>query len=285
MPAPLLVPRWRPGHDAVREPRPLRCISAIRIVFLVVSALVAADSAIGQSPRLDAGGRAERRAFSDAEITQGFLKLAFGAEASLRAPTDRVRKFDQPVRVFIENRARRDRSRQVADIVADIRARTKDLDIAVIGERADANVVVKLVRDRDLARAMREVYGRENARRIRRAHDPQCLAGYSKDETFRILRADVILVVDVGEFTFRDCAYEEILQALGPINDDGSVPWSMFNDDVSLGYYGVYDQYLMNILYDPRVRAGMTREDVRALLPSVLPDVRAFVARNNDLPR
>jgi hypothetical protein len=264
----------------------LRCAFAIRIVVLVLSAFIVADGATGQSPKVDAGSRAaERRAFSDAEITQGFLKLAFGAEASLRAPTDRVRKFDQPVRVFIENRGRPDRSRQVADIVADIRARTKDLDIAVTGERAAANVVVRLVRDRDIGKAMREVYGRENARRIQRAHDPQCLAGYSKDETFRILRADVILVVDVGDFTFRDCAYEEILQALGPINDDGSVPWSMFNDEVSLGYFGIYDQYVMNILYDPRVRPGMTREDVQALLPSVLPDVRAFVARNNDLPK
>jgi hypothetical protein len=45
----------------------------------------------------------------------------------------------------------------------------------------------------------------------------------------------------------------------------------------------VYDQYLLNILYDPRVQAGMTRQQVRALLPQILPDVRAFVAGMNDL--
>jgi hypothetical protein len=105
-----------------------------------------------------------------------------------------------------------------------------------------------------------------------------------KDESFRITRSDVILAVDVREFVFRDCAYEEILQALGPINDDDSVPWTMFNDDVQMGFFGIYDQYLLNILYDPRLRPGMTRAEVKALLPEVLPVVREWVARVNGLP-
>jgi hypothetical protein len=58
----------------------------------------------------------------------------------------------------------------------------------------------------------------------------------------------VILPVDAGEFTFYDCAYEELLQALGAINDDRSVPWTMFNDDVQMGFFDVYDQYLLNVL-------------------------------------
>ena len=94
----------------------------------------------------------------------------------------------------------------------------------------------------------------------------------------------MILPVDVSDFIFYDCAYEEMLQALGPINDDPSVPWTMFNDDVQLGFFGVYDQYLLNILYDPRIRPGMTVAQVRAVLPKVLPTVREFVARNNGLP-
>jgi hypothetical protein len=74
-----------------------------------------------------------------------------------------------------------------------------------------------------------------------------------------------------------------LLQALGPINDDDSVPWTMFNDNVQKGYFDVYDQYLLNILYHPRVRAGMTRDEVRALLPEILPDIRAFIAKTNNL--
>jgi hypothetical protein len=58
----------------------------------------------------------------------------------------------------------------------------------------------------------------------------------------------------------------------------------MFNDDVQLGFFGVYDQYLLNILYDPRIRPGMTVSEVRAVLPAVLPAVRAFVAQKNRIP-
>jgi hypothetical protein len=51
----------------------------------------------------------------------------------------------------------------------------------------------------------------------------------------------------------------------------------MFNDDVRMGFFDTYDQYLVNILYDPRVRAGMTKAEVDQLLPEVLPTVRAWV--------
>ena len=58
----------------------------------------------------------------------------------------------------------------------------------------------------------------------------------------------------------------------------------MFNDAVRMGFFGVYDQYLLNIHYHPRVRPGMTRAEVRALLPQIMPDVRAWVAKVNNLP-
>ena len=98
----------------------------------------------------------------------------------------------------------------------------------------------------------------------------------------RIVHSDVFLVADRGDFIFYDCAYEELLQSLGPINDTDKVPWTMFNDEVQMGFFDVYDQYILNILYHPRVRPGMTREQVRALLPEIMPEVRAFVAKTNN---
>jgi hypothetical protein len=57
----------------------------------------------------------------------------------------------------------------------------------------------------------------------------------------------------------------------------------MFNDQVSMGFFDVYDQYILNLLYDPRIRAGMTVQEVKQVLPEVLTDVRAWVARVNNL--
>jgi hypothetical protein len=57
----------------------------------------------------------------------------------------------------------------------------------------------------------------------------------------------------------------------------------MFNDNVSMGYFDVYDQYILNVLYDPRIKPGMTVAEVRALLPDVLADVRTWVKQVNRL--
>jgi len=48
--------------------------------------------------------------------------------------------------------------------------------------------------------------------------------GLARIKRYRIRRAEVILPIDAGDFTFYDCAYEELLQALGAINDDARFP-------------------------------------------------------------
>ena len=227
--------------------------------------------------------RTEKKTFTDNEIVEGFLNTAFGAEYHLAGRVDRIRKYDGPVRVFADgNRA--DRKAQLSKIVADIAARVQHLDIAMAETNEDANVQVKLVRDRDLHRTIATFYGSERAKEIRSSLDPQCLSGFRKNEKFEIKHSDVILTVDNGDFVFFDCAYEELLQSLGPINDTESVPWTMFNDNVSMGYFDVYDQYLLNLLYDPRIKPGMTVQEVKELLPDVLADVRTWVRKVNNLP-
>jgi hypothetical protein len=249
---------------------------------MVVAAAEAALAETGTGDReIDKKRSAQRRQFSDAEIIDGFLKTSLGSELRRGDTADRIRKYDGPVRVFIDNRGRPDRRRQVGDIVDDIRRKINYIDLALTQDRSEANVIVTLVPERDFAQTLRAHYGPEQADRIQRSLEPQCLAGLAKDASYRIVRSDVFLVVDAGNFVFSDCGYEEILQALGPINDDNSIPWTMFNDNVSLGFFGIYDQLLLNILYHPRIKAGMTREDVLAVLPSILPEVRAFVASGN----
>jgi DUF2927 family protein len=226
----------------------------------------------------------ERTAFSDAEIADGFFKIAFGAELSVAGGANRVRKFDGPVRVFLDSRAHANRRADIAAVIGDIQAYVNHLDIELTEDRKAANVVVTVVRDRhELVRTMRSLYGRKRAGEIERRLTPRCLSGFSEDAEHRIKRAEVLLTADGGDFGFLDCAYEELLQALGPINDTGSVPWTMFNDKVSMGFFDVYDQYILNLLYDPRIKPGMTVEQVKAVLPAALADVRAYVNKINNL--
>jgi Protein of unknown function (DUF2927) len=259
-------------------------------IFAVALAAIAFDSvawrptAAAEIPAIASRQRAEKKAFTDSEITEGFFKTAFGAEYHLAGRVDRIRKYDMPVRVFADGAGRPDRKAQLAKVVADIGQRIQHLDIAMADSSDAANILVKLVRDRDLYRTITTFYGSDRAREIKTSLDPQCLSGFRKNEKYEIEHSDVILTVDNGDFVFLDCAYEELLQSLGPINDTSTVPWTMFNDNVSMGFFDVYDQYILNILYDPRIKAGMTVAEVKAVLPEVLTDVRAWVRKINNLP-
>jgi Protein of unknown function (DUF2927) len=253
--------------------------------FILALTTIALAGSVGQSPAEDAEismrHSAQQTNFTNDQIRDGFFKIAFGAELQIGPRADRIRKFDKPVRIFVVNRGAPDRRADLAAITADIRARVDHLDIAITDDRKTANVAVTLVHKRDLKRTIRSIFGAGPARQIQRSLKPQCLSGFAKDGSYRIQRAEVILPVDAGEFMFHDCAYEELLQSLGPINDDRSVPWTMFNDDVQMGFFDTYDQFLLNLLYDPRVRPGMTREEVNKLLPEILPTVRAWIFRTN----
>jgi hypothetical protein len=260
-----------------------RCI--IAVAGLAGLAWTAMTPALAEDTEITARRSSERIGFSNEEIADGFFKVAFGAELRVAGSDDRIRKFEAPVRVFVDNRVQADRSAMIAKVVADIAEHVGELDIAVTQDRRAANVVVTLVRHRDLKPTIRAFYGPERAKQIEQQLNPECLSGFAEDRQHRIQRAEVILAADGSDFRFFDCAYEELLQSLGPINDDRSVPWTMFNDDVQMGFFDLYDQYLLNILYDARVRPGMTRDDVKALLPEVLPLVRERVARTNPRAR
>jgi hypothetical protein len=269
--------------SAMRAPPTfLRGLFALTLSVLAAAALCPAD-ALAEHAEVAKRRAAERTTFTDAEIIDGFYRIVFGAEFHVSGRVDRIRKYEMPVRVYADSRAKPDRRKEVAAVVDDIRSKIRHLDIAMADSRKDANVTVTLVRDRDIEKTIRQFYGREQAARIVKSLEPQCLSGFRKDELYRIQHSDVIIVVDAGEFIFRDCIYEELLQALGPINDDDDLPWTMFNDEVQMGFFDIYDQYLLNILYDPRIRAGMTKEQVKEVLPQILPDVRAWITKVNGL--
>jgi Protein of unknown function (DUF2927) len=260
--------------------------SLVRKLVIAASATIAlsgiaSKQASAENPDIASRRAAERTDFTNEEIRDGFFKIAFGAELQIDAPAERVRKFDEPVRIFVMGAGGPNRRAEIAAVIDDIRSRVNHLDIAVTSDRRAANFVVRLVQKRKFDSTIRSLYGEERAKQIRQSLSPECLSGIGKDEQYRIRRAEVILPADAGDFTFYDCAYEELLQALGAINDDRSVPWTMFNDDVQMGFFDVYDQYLLNILYDPRILPGMTKDEVNLVLPEVLSTARRWVHDTN----
>src|SRR5580692_8451159 len=108
-----------------------------------------------ENPEIASRRAAELTDFTNDEIKDGFFKIAFGAELQLDKPAGRVRKFDEPVRIFVETANGRDRRGEIAGVVADIAARINHLDIAITSDRNAANFVVRLVRERKLKSTIR----------------------------------------------------------------------------------------------------------------------------------
>ncbi len=88
-----------------------------------------------------------------------------------------------------------------------------------------------------------------------------------------ILRADVFIIVDQGDAVFYDCAYHETLHAFGLSNHADKNPWTTLNQTRMVGYLTVYDRLLLTMLYDARVKPGMSPSEVAKVLPAVIADL------------
>src|SRR5262245_11901489 len=91
-------------------------------VLLCLAAAPAIAQTNGPAANKDISARraAEIRAFTDAQIIDGFFKVTFGAEFHTAGRIDRIRKFDVPVRAYVDNRGRTDRSGEIGRVIADI---------------------------------------------------------------------------------------------------------------------------------------------------------------------
>jgi hypothetical protein len=140
-----------PANVASRLPT-----AAVFAAIALVVAVAVGAPARAENVEVSARRSAERTGFTNDEIVDGFFKIAFGAELRVTGGADRIRKFEVPVRVFVDNRAQADhrdladRRDLIASVVTDIRQHVDHLDIALTDDRRAANVVVILVRNRDL---------------------------------------------------------------------------------------------------------------------------------------
>ncbi len=211
-------------------------------------------------------------AFTDADLADGFKRTVFGSEyPSWGWQSNIVKKFTQPVRVYVDDRSRARRGGEVASFVRSLPTLIVGLDIRLVAAPEKANFRVFVVDRRDYrAIVTREVYGRPASHFA----PGKCLVRLVSS-TGEIIRSDAVIVADEGEVLLRRCTVEEVLQGLGPVNDDRTLSESVFNDYSGHTTFTSFDRYLLNMLYDPRIRPGMSKDEAAQMLPAVLAKVRA----------
>ncbi|MCX7564775.1 DUF2927 domain-containing protein [Sulfitobacter sp. F26169L] len=65
------------------------------------------------------------------------------------------------------------------------------------------------------------------------------------------------------------CIHEELAQGMGLANDSPTARPSIFNDDDEFSLLTRHDELLLKMLYDPRLRAGMTAEQARPIVQKI----------------
>ncbi len=231
--------------------------------------LIAAAAFLFSGYSAEAGGRD----YADRQLIDGFKRTVFGLEyGGSGGAAAYVKKYRRPVRVFIDNRSRINRRRAIIGFVNSLRRSIGGLDIAVVRNAVHANFRVYVVdRGQYPAIVSSEVLG------DRGAHAPgKCMVRVLSTRS-GIKSSSAVIVSDEGERLFRRCMIEELLQGLGPLNDDPRLYDSVFNDASKRASFTRHDRYILNMLYHPEVRAGMTKGEVGRVLPAVVDDVRKTV--------
>ncbi|WP_249693108.1 DUF2927 domain-containing protein [Stappia sp. WLB 29] len=237
-----------------------------RLILLLCLALPAFSGSTASSS-------AAPHTFSTEELIDGFMKTVFGLEyRSWSWQPYLVKKYAGPVRFYVHNMATRNRRPIVYRFIEQMGKGIRGLSTIVVPTPAEANFHVYVVdrgQYRDVVR--RHIYKDPTA-----DVPGRCLVRVVSDRR-GISQSAAVIVSDEGDFLFRRCLVEELLQGLGPMNDDTSLSHSVFNDRSRHSRFTTFDRLLLNMLYHPSIKPGMSLEQVRPLLPAIVRQVRPLV--------
>lgn len=244
-------------------------------VLLIVATAAHAASDLKLAPTgAFTGAPAQYTKFTSQELMRGFLALAFGSDLRLGVKPKGIRRFDRNITTFVSSDASIDRKAAMETIIAEYGAVTPNLKTSPAGNEDDADLVVHLIDEGKFKSALIDAFGARVAETFVRRTDPQCMTSVKSRGDGVILRSVSFVIADQGDNVFLDCAYHEMLHALGLSNHDQSNPWTTLNQRRMVGYLSVYDRTLLTLLYDSGVAPGMSRSEVRRILPAVIRKVR-----------
>jgi hypothetical protein len=255
-----------------------RLFAAFVILIALPALALAASGKEPAPPDAFTGAPPQYTRFSTPELMRGFFALAFGSDLRIGAALRGIRRFDRPILAAVIASGSVDRSAAMQRVVAEYAEKVPNLhlsvaQVSVVQDAASADIEIRLIDEKDFTAALRAAFGAEITRAFIARTDPQCMTSVKSDAEGAIVRTVSFIIVDKGDTVFLDCAYHELLHAFGLSNHDQRNPWTTLNQHRMVGYLSVYDRSLLTLLYDPRLRPGMTAAQARAVLPGVIEDL------------
>lgn len=244
--------------------------------------------------RQDGGG--PDTVFTQSQLLQNFRDIAFQDEYSAglgltpaspgAAPAVALRKWTNPVRITVEygpSVPQKTRAAMDGETVAYAARlhRITNHPIGVTRFMGNFHILLTSADDRDflsarLAQLAPGLSRKTQEQLLDLPLDIRCLVmGFGERKTgYR--QAVAIIRAEHTDLMRRACLHEELAQGLGLVNDSPRARPSIFNDDDEFALLTTHDEYLLKLLYDPRLRPGMHQAEalpiLRDRLSQIMPD-------------
>lgn len=221
----------------------------------------------------------EQIVFYDEYVRGGGLRGANGATARLRRWPDPV-KIEVEFGPSVDAEIRRKDMATIRDYSARL-ARATAHPISLTPSGGNFHVLVMGEDDRDHAvRRVQEIVPDISATSLgifqRLPKAIHCLVvAFSKDESTEGYGQAIALIrAEHPDLVRKSCYHEEMAQGLGLANDSPRARPSIFNDDDEFALLTSHDELLLTMLYDPRLRIGMSAEEARPIVLRIARDLK-----------
>lgn len=224
--------------------------------------------------------------FTDAMLARNFLRVALfdeytedGSRLVAEAQESRLRRWDDPIRMEIvlgESLSAEQgvRDRAAIQAYAARLSRLTGVEIAQVDSSAEANFHVAVLSEDDregFEGRLREMVPGIAESSVRAflnlPRTTLCLViAFGSDEGAGYSQAVALIRAEHPPLLRSACIHEELAQGMGLANDSPQARPSIFNDDEEFGLLTRHDELLLKMLYDPRLRTGMTLEEAEPVV-------------------
>jgi hypothetical protein len=229
--------------------------------------------------RTDGGG--PETPFDAEDLAKNFEAIAFYNEYAGRsgaALAGGLSRWSGPVRLVADfgpsvPEPQRQRDREVLSTYAARLSRVTGHPVATSPKRGNFHVIFASADDRAyVAEKVRDLLPDLSANDLQlfvnppRTHYCFVLAGGPQEAPFDYIRGVALIRAEHPDLVRDSCIHEEVAQGLGLLNDSPGARPSIFNDDDEFAYLTSHDEKLLKMLYDPRLRIGISAAEARPII-------------------
>ena len=259
-------------------------ISSVVFLFVVVCAFL--WFAIGEGVFLEPKAENHKNDISNAEIVTNFKKVAFGAEVILNTKEkdyNKIRKWNKNIKIAVISDEPDKFDRITAVNVVQIIQKETNLNINSVSSTKEADIIIWSSDDFDFILSdMKKltndnIFGKKLVNHIKnnqKRYEKQCFGFSFYDKNNYNMKISFVVLNNNKKKYKVSCYYEEIIRSMGFENTSNDIKSSIFNDDHKYKLPTKSDRLMLRILYDPRIKAGMTKEEALPIARQILREIR-----------